>query len=130
MKCFKSLCLFFVISLSINVCGQTKSDRIMLGKANAELELKEALSGKKIHNVIKNKSILIKNRDLAVKIAEPILFDIYGKVNIVKQRPYEMFLIDNYWVISGSLPLKSLGGTFLIIIDSRDAKIIRITHGK
>ena len=59
-----------------------------------------------------------------------MLFSIYGKDNIIKQSPYEIYFIDNYWVIGGTLPKEYLGGTFLIIIDSRNCKIIRITHGK
>jgi len=66
----------------------------------------------------------------AISVAEPILFSIYGKDNITKQRPYEIYFIDNYWVIAGTLPKGYLGGTFLIIIDSKDSEIIRITHGK
>jgi len=67
---------------------------------------------------------------LAEMVPEPILFSIYGKGNITKQRPYEIYFIDNHWVIIGTLPKDYLGGTFLIIIDSKDSKIIRITYGK
>ena len=102
----------------------------MRGKSYAEQELKSALAGNSQHNVINSKTILIKDSVTAISIAEPILFSIYGKDNITKQQPYENYLIDNYWVISGTLPKNYLGGTFLIIIDARDCKIVRITHGK
>ena len=102
----------------------------MRGKSYAEQELKSALADKSQHNVIDSKTIIIKDSETAISIAEPILFSIYGKDNITKQQPYENYFIDNYWVISGTLPKKYLGGTFLIIIDARDCKIVRITHGK
>ena len=52
------------------------------------------------------------------------------KENIEKQKPYEIFLIDNHWILSGTLPTNKDGGTFLIIIDARNSKVIKITHGK
>lgn len=130
MKYFKTLCSFVVFLLSVNVYSQVKNNRITLGRSHAENELKITLANEKNDNVINNESLLIKSKDLAVKIAEPILFDIYGRHNIIEERPYEIFLIDKYWVISGTIPLNSKGGTFLIIIDARNAKIMRIIHGK
>ncbi|TPG33882.1 YbbC/YhhH family protein [Flavobacterium pectinovorum] len=119
------LCLLLV---SLSSCSQNK--RLVLGKEYAQEELKRALSKEVQHNIINNKTILIKDSVIAIKIAEPILFEIYGKQNIEKQRPYEIYLLQNYWVISGTLPEDYLGGTFLIIIDSKNSKIIKITHGK
>ena len=126
----KAIYILTLLTLTLNACGQTKNDRTMLGKSYAEKELKAALAEKMQHNVIDNKTVLIKDSIIVISIAEPILFSIYGKDNITKQRPYEIFFIDNYWIISGTLPKDYLGGTFLIIIDSRDSKVIRITHGK
>ena len=102
----------------------------MLGKSYAEKELQSALTDKSQHNVINAKTVIIKDSVTAINVAEPILFSIYGKDNITKQRPYEIYFIDNYWLIGGTLPKESKGGTFLIIIDSRDCRIIKITHGK
>jgi len=117
---------FLLITLSS--CAQNK--RLVLGIENANEELRIALSKKSQHNVVDNKTIIIKDSINAIKIAEPILFDIYGKENIEKQRPYEIYLLENYWVISGTLPENYVGGTFLIIIDARNSKVIKITHGK
>ncbi|WP_410779748.1 NTF2 fold immunity protein [Hymenobacter negativus] len=61
---------------------------------------------------------------------EPVLFRIYGRENIVKQRPYERYLIDHYWVVSGTLPEDWVGGTFMIIMDARNSQVIRLTHGR
>lgn len=119
-----------LLTFALTVCGQTKSNKTILGKSYAEQELKLALTDKSQHNVINNNTVIIKDSLTAINVAEPILFSIYGKENVIKQRPYEIYFIDSYWVISGTLPKEYLGGTFLIIIDSRDCKIIRITHGK
>ena len=99
-------------------------------KSHAEKELKLALSKESQHNVINNKSVLIKDSSTAINVAEPILFSIYGRENIESEKPYETYLIDNYWVIAGTLPEDSSGGTFLIIIDARNSQVLKITHGK
>ncbi|MFN0256679.1 YbbC/YhhH family protein [Pedobacter ureilyticus] len=130
MTNIKSIYFLILLIFTLIACGQTKSDRTKLDKSYAEQELKSALTDKSQHNVIDNNSIIIKDSLTAINIAEPILFSIYGKDNITKQRPYEIYFIDNYWVISGTLPKDCLGGTFLIIIDARDGKINKITHGK
>ncbi|WP_157844475.1 MULTISPECIES: NTF2 fold immunity protein [unclassified Chryseobacterium] len=119
-----------LLTISSTACGQNKSERLILGKSYAQQELKSALTDKEQHNVIDNKSVIIKDSLTAINTAEAILFSIYGKDNITKQRPYETYLIDNHWVISGTLPKGYLGGTFLIIINAFDNKIIKITHGK
>ena len=38
---------------------------------------------------------------MGIAITEPILFGIYGKNNIIEERPYEYYMIDGYWYISG-----------------------------
>lgn len=116
------------MALTINACSQ--NNRSVLGKSHAEKELKLALSKESQHNVINNKSVLIKDSSTAIKVAEPILFSIYGKENIESEKPYETYLINNYWVIAGTLPENSNGGSFLIIIDARNSKVLKITHVK
>ncbi|KGO91952.1 NTF2 fold immunity protein [Flavobacterium subsaxonicum] len=124
-----SLLLLFCI-IAFTACGQSTSNRTVLGLKQAKAELSEALNGKDIHNVVDNKSPIIKDSLTAVAVAEPILFGFYGKQNITKQKPYEVYHIDNYWVLSGTLPEEYIGGTFVIIIDDRNSEVIRITHYK
>jgi len=119
---------FFILTLSF--CTQKNSDRLKLGEASARNELKVALSDTTIHNVISSDLLIIKDYKTAINVVEPILFAVYNKDNIIKQRPYETYLIDNYWVVSGTLPKDYSGGTFLIIVDATNSKIIRLTHGK
>lgn len=131
-KMIKIKAVYFLTYLifTLTACVQTKDDRTILGKEYAEQEIKSSLSDKSQHNLIDNKTVIIKDSLNAISIAEPILFSIYGKDTITKQRPYEVYFIDNYWLIKGSLPSGWKGGTFLKIMDSRDCKIIKMTHGK
>ena len=122
--------IFILFSLTISSCGQTKSDKLKLGKDYAKKELEFALSDSIFHNLIDSKSLIIKDKETAINVVEPILFSIYGKDNIKNQRPYQAYLIDNYWIISGTLAKGYSGGTFLIIANAANSKIIRLTHGK
>jgi hypothetical protein len=95
----------------------------------AEEELRSALTDTTEHKVIKNQDFtILDSEEKAIKFAETILFDTYGKKKIKSERPYEIYSIDNYWVISGTLPKGMSGGTFLIIFNARDGKVIRITR--
>ncbi len=82
------------------------------------------------YNEIDKKRILIKDEKTFVNIIEPILFDIYGRENIISERPYEVYFAKNYWIISGDLPPTVEGGVFKAIMDARTCEIIRIEHGE
>ena len=114
--------------MTLSACGQT--NRNTLGLDRAKEELKSALTDTSQHNVISQKFVVLDNKEKAIKFAEQILFDIYGKKQIESEKPYEIYNVDGYWIISGTLPKDWLGGTFLIIINSHDCKILRLTHGK
>lgn len=75
--------------------------------------------------------VLIKTEEDVVAVAEPILFGIYGKQKILKERPYGVYKFGDYWYVSGSLQRwYDFGGGFEIILDSRDARVLSITHYK
>lgn len=73
---------------------------------------------------------LIKDKQTAINIAEAILFSVYGKANILKQRPYQVYQIEQYWVLSGTLAEGKHGGVFEIALDGKDARVVGLTHGK
>ncbi len=119
--------ILFVFSLIS--CNNVLHDK--LGVEVAKEELKNALLADTTKlDILDKKELLIKNENTAISIAEPILFDIYGKSKIENEKPYEVYLIDNYWVISGTLNRFSSGGTFVIIIDARNSKVLKIIHYK
>jgi hypothetical protein len=120
--------LVFFLSFTINSYAQNK--RIVLGEKYAKEELHAVLANKPGDNLVGNKELIVKNSNTAIKIAEAILFEIYGKANIEEQKPYEKYLIKDHWVILGTLPEGSKGGTFIIIIDAKNAQVLKIIHGK
>ncbi len=120
----------FVLLFIITLSSCTDALHMKLGKENAEKELDNALNDTTQQNVVDNKEFIIKDSNTAIKVAEPILFGIYGKSNIEDQKPYETYLIGNHWVINGTLMVGTLGGGFLIIIDARNSKVLKIIHYK
>lgn len=126
----KAISSLFILAIYLLACKQTVSDRLILGRDYAEKELKSALSDTTRHNVINSKTLIIKDSVVAITIAESVLFEIYGKTNITNQKPYEIYHINNYWLLTGTLPKGRDGGTFLLIMDDRNSQIIKLTHGK
>ena len=117
-----------LLALSFSSCAQGKKHS-RLGLEVAKEELQEALK-KPPESASPIMQQPLPDSIAAVRFAEPILFRTYGKKPIVDERPYEIYLIDKYWVLMGTLPENWDGGTFTIILDSRDSRVIELTHGK
>ncbi|OXB11653.1 YbbC/YhhH family protein [Flavobacterium reichenbachii] len=117
-----------ILSFTLISCNEVTHSK--LGKEYAVQELQETLANPQDNNFVDNKEFIIKDKKTAIAVSEPILFEIYGKSHIEDQKPYEVYLIKNYWVIRGTLMHLSFGGTFLIIIDARNSRVLRIIHGK
>jgi len=122
---------FKIVLLGLIICTQIQaqnSDRRVMGKEYAEKHLMLALQNNADRTKMNEKLILTKTN--AIKYAELILFEKYNKDNIEFQKPYQVYLIDDYWIIYGTLPKKYLGGVFSIVFDSWNGRILRLTHGK
>jgi hypothetical protein len=117
------LLAYLILSCS-DIYSQTESDSL-----SREI-IKASLTDKSLHNVLNFNKPIIKDSATAIAVVEPILFGLYNKKMILSEKPYSINHVDNYWLISGSLPKGSLGGVFFIIIDEMDSRVIRITHGK
>jgi hypothetical protein len=123
----KSILIVVVTLFPLIFFGQNYKNRTVIGEDNARQAVKNALSDSTYKLTY---DTLIRDKDVAITIAEPILFSIYGKAAITGEKPYECYLIDGYWFLSGTLPKNYSGGVFEIIMSAKDARIIKITHGK
>ncbi|MDD2611187.1 MAG: NTF2 fold immunity protein [Bacteroidales bacterium] len=75
--------------------------------------------------------ILIKDSITLIHIIEPILFDIYGEKQILSERPYEVHLFGDNWLVMGTLTKDcDQGGTFEVVINRKTCEIIHLIHGK
>jgi hypothetical protein len=77
---------------------------------------------------LKPKNGLVPNQATAEGIAELVLFNVYGRQQIERQRPYKTVLESGVWTVRGTLGREFLGGTFLVRINQEDARIIQIYH--
>ena len=126
----KKTIIILVLVLIVNFTySQEQNDYSRMGEENAKRILEETLKDSTLHNVIGRNQVL-NDKNKVLDFVELILFDLYGKKEIQSQRPYDVYKINEYWLVSGTLPKNKRGGTFLIIIDSRNYRIIRLTHGK
>ena len=66
----------------------------------------------------------------AIEFAEPILFKIFGEDDIKDEKPYMIDLVDGFWIMDGSLPAETHGGTFHIIFSAKDGRVIQLYHEK
>lgn len=122
MRRFLFLLLFFPF---ISRAQNQESDATI--KWGREI-IKNALADKSGKQILVDK--VIPDKQSAIAVAEPILFKIYGNDQILGEKPYNINLIDGYWLLSGSLPQGYKGGTFLIILSEKNGRVIKLTHGK
>jgi hypothetical protein len=74
---------------------------------------------------------VIPNKEMAMKIAEIILNSVYGEKTIAEEKPLNVTLKNNVWIVEGTLAKKwMLGGVAAIEIAKDDGCVIRISHGK
>jgi len=112
---------------SINIQAQESEKKSNELKYTEQL-LEYALKNKFHRTDMKFK--LIPKKENAIKYAEIILFELYGKEKIELEKPYQVHLIKEYWVINGTLPKGMRGGVFELVFDSRNGKILILKHGK
>lgn len=66
----------------------------------------------------------------AIRIAEAILFPIYGEDKIISERPFKANLREGVWVVVGTLPSEMHGGVAEVEISKTNGAIMRISHGQ
>jgi len=73
---------------------------------------------------------LITNYRTAIKIAESVWLEKFGKT-IYKEKPFNALLVaDSLWIITGSLPENTVGGSLYMEIGKKDGKIYKSIHEK
>lgn len=127
-------CAFFLQRINQSVSHINK-EFVYLGEINQQFELDnyDTIYAKGVDPYgVKNKpNGILPNDSLAVEMAKIVLFPIYGKKEIEKHKPYQVKLINNeIWSIKGQLDNNHEGGTFSILINKSDGKVLAISHSK
>jgi hypothetical protein len=119
---------FIILGLTIVSCKNQNTNKIFIESNSARQELKDALTDTTFNQVLVD--TVIKDKESAISISETILFKIYGKDNIINQRPYEINFIEGYWILNGTIPTDMDGGTFSIILNATNGQVIKLKHSK
>lgn len=104
------------------------SQRLLIGREFAIKQVKSAIKDKEISQLSRHPLTI--DKETAIAVAEVYLFKAYGKKQILKERPYEVYLIDGYWWMMGTLPKGWDGGGFEFIMNAKNGQIVRFTHYK
>ncbi|ANH83183.1 hypothetical protein A8C56_21330 [Niabella ginsenosidivorans] len=84
----------------------------------------------KNQKLVNSDSLNVLEKAKVISIAEDIAIKKYGAI-IKGELPLKAQLIgDSIWIVEGSLPKGSDGGTVYIELRRSDHKIVRITHSK
>src|SRR5262245_61014477 len=71
---------------------------------------------------------VVSDNETAIRIAEAILFPVYGEDAIRGQRPYLVTLKDGKWTVDGTARPGFSGGCFHMVILQTDARIVEIGY--
>jgi hypothetical protein len=71
---------------------------------------------------------LVPDKETAIKIAEVVLFRLYGEEDIMAQRPYKLKEDDDIWRICGTLKPNGFGSAFNIAISKQTGAILHLEH--
>ena len=66
---------------------------------------------------------LVPDKETAIKLAEVILFRLYGEKNITAQKPYNVTKDENIWWVCGAPP-PAFGSSFKIAISQQTGAIL------
>jgi hypothetical protein len=122
----KTLLVLGALVLPLSFWGQNFKNRAVVGEDSARQMIKN-ISSDSAYKLPSD--TLIRDKDMAVSIAEVLLFKSYGKALISGERPYECYLIDGYWFLRGTLPKSYTGDVFEMIMSAKDGRVIKMTHG-
>jgi hypothetical protein len=140
MKVSIILILVFISTISN---GQNFSDRDTLGPIFAKNFVSRFPnaddSTRYFYKNTRHKHLcLLADSSTVLKVAMPILTKAYGKVEIDKWKPFEIYFISNYWFISGTNKKRQLpkgvtvtgGDPFIMVIDGYNSKVIYMMAGE
>ena len=122
----KTFLILAALILPLSFWGQNFKNRVVVGEDSARQAIKIIVSDSTYKF---STDTLIGNKEMAISIAEVVLFKSYGKALISGERPYECYLIDGYWFLRGTLPKSYKGDVFEMIMSAKDGRVIKMSHG-
>jgi len=94
----------------------------------AALCLSSASLAQNVPQIFECNGGVVSDKETAIRIAEAILFPVYGENAIRGRRPYQVTLNDGKWTVDGTVPPGFVGGSFHVAILQRDARVVEIGY--
>ena len=95
---------------------------------SATLCLSSASLAQNVPKIFECNGGVVADKETAIRIAEAILFPVYGENTIRGQRPYQVTLKDGEWIVDGTVRPGFVGRSFQIVILQRDARVVEIGY--
>jgi hypothetical protein len=70
----------------------------------------------------------VRTEDTAAQIHAAVAGGAFGREAVEKQRPYRPIRVGEFWVVTGSLPPNTVGGTAVSIIRASNGETLRLFH--
>jgi len=123
----KRLILIIILILfSMTTFAQGNNERTILGEEWAKKYIDERIKEKNKYYLPKDG--IIKNKEMAMQIAEIYLNSIYGADVIEDEKPFEVYNYNRYWLVAGTLPKGWIGGTAVIIMSQNSGQVLDVIH--
>jgi len=120
------LSMFFFISF----CGFSQNGKLYLDSCRASFILSKAVIDTMPISLNRKGWKLNLSQKESQKIAQIILYSIYGKKEIINEKPFNSYKIGELFVLWGNLPKNFKGGVFEIIIHRQNSQVLYINHEK
>jgi NTF2 fold immunity protein len=121
---------FLLVLLSMTLTAAQNGNAITTESIYADAaanHVKEALrQGKPLS--WKTDALVVPNANVAEAIHSAVAGSVYGDEKIQKQKPFRAVRTGEFWVVFGSLPEKTLGGTAVTVIRASNGEILRVIH--
>ena len=128
--CIESYILFTVYKSDHKICNNKKDEKKSIEGKFARVNDYSLPKGAVDAKGLVPERGFVPDYRTAVKIAEAIWLPIFGKA-IYDDAPFNAALFkDSIWVVTGSLPPNTVGGSFYIKLNKSDGRILKVTHEK
>ena len=119
-----SACLLVFAGVSAQRTAQSANDATL--ERWAKQQVQAALQG--VPPNVLSSAEAVRTADAAAQIHAAVAGGAFGKEVIEKQSPYRPTRVGEFWVVTGSLPPTTVGGTAVSIIRASNGEILRVFH--
>ena len=119
------LIVLFMLIFPFTIIGQ-EDGKLFFKKTTSRASVLKAI--RKNHRIFLD--VPITSSQAGIALAESLLFKVYGKKLITREKPYYVYSNKLHLYIHGTIPERSRRGTFNIIINKKTGEVIRLIHYK